>query len=115
VAQRAVVANQHRGLGQQQGPEGVQVAVDVLLVPPGQVRHVGHHGQVGVVGGEGRHGRHVFRAAEEAGLDHLQLHVLGHQSGLLGDQGIVQPQKGGGFPAVAQPVAGADRQQVGAY
>ncbi|EWS65722.1 hypothetical protein Y695_01010 [Hydrogenophaga sp. T4] len=84
AAEGTVVADQHRGLGQQQFGAGIQVGFDGHVVPPGQVGHVGDHRHFGVVGGDGGDRAQVLRAAHEADLECEHRHVFQGTTRLIG-------------------------------
>jgi hypothetical protein len=63
-----VAADQHLGLRQHQLAEGIEVALLLVLLDPGQVRHVGDQRHVGVVGQDLGDRADALGRAEEADL-----------------------------------------------
>ena len=88
--QRAVVSNQHRGLGQQELTKSVQILINQVVLPPGKVGHVADHGQVRVVRRQLGNGADVFGATHKTHLDHLYWKVFQCRPRLVSNSLVVQ-------------------------
>ncbi|MCY1366560.1 hypothetical protein D9M69_534620 [compost metagenome] len=113
--QGAVVSNQHRGLGQHEVAESVQIGLDQVLVPPRQVGHVGHHGHVRVVGGGLGDGAQRLGGAGKADLDQLDLDVFEDGARLLGHGLFLEGEVVEDLGRVARVGARHHRQNVSAH
>ena len=90
ACQGAVVAHQHRGLGQHDFSAGVQVLVDLVVLPPGQIGHVSHHRHVRPIGQQRGNRAEVVWVADKADLEDIGRHVFQNRAGLAGDGLVVK-------------------------
>ena len=107
-----MVADEYGGLRQHEFAKGVQVTVQLALVPPRQVGHVGDQRHVGVIRGDLSDGADVLRAADKTHLDGGYRHVFERGARLLGNSIFVKCKVVQDFCCVAGIGAGHHRQRV---
>ena len=113
--QGAVATHQHRGLRQQHIGAGVQVLVNLVLVPPGQVGHIGHHRHIGIVRDQGGNRAQVLWAADKPDFEHVGRYIFQDRTRLRQQRVVVKREVVGDVAGVAGISAGYDRHRVHAY
>jgi len=115
ACQRAVTANQHRRLRQDQVGKGFVVGIYGVVIPPRQIGHAGNQGNVVVIGGNTRYHAQIVRCAGKAEPDRLHLDVFQHGTRLFGHSLIIERVEVKYPGAIAGIGACHDRQGMNAH